>query len=154
MKFTFSIICITLMAVGTVSAQLKNGLYHYRSSFLTSTRWFVIIDDDTAYANWVAVHHWVKCGPVDTLYRQQDGIYSTQNKHMYINNGILYYNPGFKGKKKKSAIRLREAGRSSIDSWNWLYPSIWETGKVEQHRLQAVRKLYEKYAPLVNKKYK
>lgn len=147
MKFIVITISISLLTAFTISAQLKSGLYHHRSSILSSTWWFVIIDDDTAYVNWVVTDHWVKCGPVDTLYRQNDGSYSKDDKLMSINDGVLYRHLVSDKKIKRVALRLKESGSSSIEAWNSMYASIKESGKVREDWADAAHLLYLKYAP-------
>lgn len=149
MKFIVILIYVNLIIVFTTSAQSKNGLYHHRSSFLSSKRWFVIIDNDTAYVNWVAENHWVKCGPVDTLYKQNDGGYFKYDKLVSINDGVLYrYTIGDK-KTKRDALRLRKSGSSSINNWNMMYTSIKESGKVKEDWANAAHELYLRYASII-----
>lgn len=149
MKFIVILICVNLIIVFTTSAQSKNGLYHHRSSILSSTCWFVIIDDDTAYVNWVADDHWVRCGPVDTLYKQNDGSYSKSDKLLSISGGVLYrYIIGDK-KTKRVAMRLRKSGSSAIEAWNSMYASIQESGKVPEDWANAAHELYLRYASII-----
>lgn len=151
MKFIVITISISLLTAFTISAHLKNGLYHHRSSMLSSKWWFVIIDDDTAYVNWVATHHWVKCGPVDTLYKQNDGGYSKSDKLMSINDGVLYRHIESNKKMKRVAFRLKKSGSSSIDVWNRMYPSIKESGRVREDLADAAHVLYLRYVSIINR---
>lgn len=149
MKFIVMLIWINLITVSAITAQSESGLYHYRSSFLSSKQWFVIIDNDTAYVNWVAEGHWVKCGPIDTLYRQEDGSYSTNNKVVSIKDNILYRNIKSERKKKEVIMRLKKAGRLSIRSWNRMYPSILQNKKGSEDWANAAHVLYLRYASII-----
>jgi len=148
MKFIVILICVNLLTVFTTSAQ-SISLYHHRSSFLSSKQWFVIIDNDTAYVNWVTEEHWVKCGPIDTLYRQADGSYSTNNKVVSIKDNVLYRY--IKDDNNRVIVRLKKAGPSSKRTWSRLYSSMLQNKNSSEDWASAVHVLYLKYVTIVNR---
>jgi|GEM_PF-6440270 len=124
------------------SAQNPIRIYRDKSG---PTHWgYIIVDNDTAYAYNLDWGHWLRFGPIDTLYSNDNSVYTSKKRQLTIaENSISGYSTN--GNTQKRDRRMHQLRKKQLGEWHTKHQSVIEAPHGNKTYADALNSLYEKY---------